>query len=78
MQAKPSAVDRVTALLVQPVLVEWKNAEGKITCLAPDWINFLIYKYVYYFSLKVPAYLIYSLMLSGQFAWNIMKNVQMQ
>lgn len=50
-----------------------ENATRKITCLAPDWINLLIYKYVYYFPLKVPASQIYSLMLSGQRTWN-MKN----
>lgn len=55
MQVKPESADRLTALLGQPVLADWKNAEGKITCLAPDGINiFLIYthKYVYYFLFK--------------------------
>lgn len=50
-----------------------KNATKKITCLAPDWINLLIYKYVYCFPLQMPPSTTYSLMLSGQLAWNMKK-----
>lgn len=75
MRVKPESADRLTALLGQPVLADWKNAEGKITCLAPDGINilfFFFFKYIHtsmfiIFCLKLFAYLIYSLMLSGQY-----------
>lgn len=43
MQVKPESADRLTALLGQPVLADWKNAEGKITWLAPDGINIFLY-----------------------------------
>lgn len=72
------SADRLTALPGQPVLADCKNAEGKITCLAPDGINMKKKKYMhtqththtnvyYFFCLKAFAYLIYSLMLSGQY-----------
>lgn len=70
MQVKPESADRLTALLGQPVLADWKNAEGKITCLAPDGINIFLYIHTsmfIIFCLKLFAYLIYSLMLSGQY-----------
>lgn len=71
MQVEPESADRLTALLGQPVLADWKNAEGKITCLAPDGINFFfLYTHTsmfIIFCLKAFAYLIYSLMLSGQY-----------
>ena len=48
MQVEPKSADRLTALLGQPVLADWKkNAEGKITCLAPDGINNFIHTHTH-------------------------------
>lgn len=77
--ASRAGVCRQADCTLRPTCLSWlkKNAEGKITCLAPDGINNL---YIYVcthththrsmfitFCLKAFAYLIYSLTLSGQY-----------